>query len=179
MAFVADLHIHSCYSRATSKEMNLENIFKWAQIKGVTVIATGDFTHPLWFAELREKLEPAQEGLFALKKEFQDSKINEVPVSCKADVRFFLSAEVSSIYSKNNKVRKIHNLIYAPDFKTAAKINSELDKIGNLRSDGRPILGLDAKELLKIVLDSGYDTVVYTCSCLDASFLYVWIRFRF
>ncbi len=91
----------------------------------------------------------------------------------------FLSAEVSSIYSKNNKVRKIHNLIYAPDFKTAAKINSELDKIGNLRSDGRPILGLDAKELLKIVLDSGYDTVVYTCSCLDASFLYVWIRFRF
>ena len=76
MSFIADLHIHSCYSRATSKEMNPQNIFKWAQIKGVTVIATGDFTHPLWFAELREKLEPAEEGLFALKKEFQNSNIN-------------------------------------------------------------------------------------------------------
>jgi len=160
MSFIADLHIHSCYSRATSKEMNPQNIFKWAQIKGVTVIATGDFTHPLWFAELREKLEPAEEGLFALKKEFQCSNINEVPDSCKGDVRFILSAEVSSIYNKKNKVRKIHNLIYAPDFETVSKINSELTKIGNLRSDGRPILGLDAKELLKIVLDSGDDSML-------------------
>ena len=106
MAFVADLHIHSCYSRATSKEMNLENIFKWAQIKGVTVIATGDFTHPLWFAELREKLEPAQEGLFALKKEFQDSKINEVPVSCTADVRFFYQQRLAVYTAKIIKSEK-------------------------------------------------------------------------
>lgn len=155
MTFIADLHIHSCYSRATSKQMNPENIFKWAQIKGVTVIATGDFTHPLWFAEIRGKLEPAEEGLFSLKKEIAEPKLNEVPASCRKDVRFILSAEVSSIYSKNNKVRKIHNVILAPDFETASKINSDLDKIGNLKSDGRPILGLDAKELLKIVLNSG------------------------
>lgn len=160
MSFVADLHIHSYYSRATSKEMDLENIFKWAQIKGVSVIATGDFTHPLWFAELRKKLEPAEEGLFTLKKKFCKPKLKEVPVSCRSDVRFILSAEVSSIYSKNNRVRKIHNLLYAPDFGTVSKINSELKRIGNLKSDGRPILGLDAKELLKIVIRSGENSML-------------------
>ena len=160
MHFLADIHIHSCYSRATSREMNLENIFKWAQIKGITVIATGDFTHPLWFAELKKKLEPAEEGLFRLKNEFAESKLGEVPTSCRGDVRFILSAEVSSIYKKNGKVRKIHNLIYSPDFETASNINSELDKIGNLKADGRPILGLDAKELLRIVLNSGNDTML-------------------
>ena len=160
MHFFADIHIHSCYSRATSREMNPENIFKWAQIKGITVIATGDFTHPLWFAELKKKLEPAEEGLFRLKNEFAESKLGEVPTSCRGDVRFILSAEVSSIYKKNGKVRKIHNLIYSPDFETASNINSELDKIGNLKADGRPILGLDAKELLRIVLNSGNDTML-------------------
>ena len=160
MHFLADIHIHSCYSRATSREMNPENIFKWAQIKGITVIATGDFTHPLWFAELKKKLEPAEEGLFRLKTEFAESKLGEVPTSCRGDVRFILSAEVSSIYKKNGKVRKIHNLIYSPDFETASNINSELDKIGNLKADGRPILGLDAKELLRIVLNSGNDTML-------------------
>ncbi|MFQ5901169.1 MAG: DNA helicase, partial [Thermodesulfobacteriota bacterium] len=150
MSFVADLHIHSYYSRATSKRMNLENIFKWAQIKGVAVVATGDFTHPLWFAKIREKLEPAEEGLFSLRKELSESMLTEVPLVCRKEVRFILSAEVSSIYSKNGRVRKIHNLIYAPDFETVSKINARLDKIGNLKSDGRPILGLDAKELLKI-----------------------------
>ncbi len=155
MSFIADLHIHSHYSRATSKEMNLENICKWAQIKGVTVIATGDFTHPLWFANLKEKLEPAEEGLFSIKKKYYQSILNEIPISCRKDVRFILSAEISSIYSKKNRVRKIHNLLYAPDFEAAFKINSELQKIGNLKSDGRPTLGLDAKELLKIVLESG------------------------
>lgn len=140
--------------------MDLENIFKWAQIKGVSVIATGDFTHPMWFAEIGEKLEPAEEGLFTLKKEFCKPKLKEVPVSCRSDVRFILSAEVSSIYSKNSKVRKIHNLLFAPDFKTASKINSELNRIGNLKSDGRPILGLDAKELLKIVIQSGENSML-------------------
>ena len=134
--------------------MNLENFFKWAQIKGVTVVATGDFTHPLWLAEIKQKLEPAEEGLFSLKQEFYESKLNEIPVSCREDVRFMLSAEVSCIYSKNNRVRKIHNILLVPDFEAVSKINSELQKIGNLKSDGRPILGLNAKELLKIVLDS-------------------------
>jgi len=127
-----------------------EALWKWAQIKGITIIGTGDFTHPAWLAELKEKIEPAGNGLFTLKKEFQS---NDIPDSCKEDVFFMLSSEISSIYKKNNKTRKVHSIIYVPDFVDAEKINTALSKIGNLKSDGRPILGLDAKELLKIVMD--------------------------
>jgi uncharacterized protein (TIGR00375 family) len=147
MKFIADLHIHSKYSRATSKQMCPESLWKWAQLKGISVIATGDFTHPEWLKELQEKLEPAGNGLFTLKKNLQS---DDVPESCRADVYFMLSAEISCIYRKNDKTRKVHSLLYAPDFSNAAKISSELAKIGNIRSDGRPILGLDAKKLLKI-----------------------------
>ena len=150
MRFIADLHIHSRYSRATSKDMLPENIWKWAQLKGITVIGTGDFTHPEWVKELREKIESAENGLFRFKKEFQT---DDVPDLCKADVFFILSAEISCIYSKKGKVRKIHSIVFVPDFATAARINAVLSKIGNLSSDGRPILGLDSKELLKIILD--------------------------
>jgi len=131
--------------------MSPESIWKWAQLKGISVIATGDFTHPAWFKELNEKLEPAGNGLFKLKKELQ---LNDVPASCWADVSFILSAEISCIYRKNEKTRKIHTVVLAPDLATAAKINLSLAKIGNLKADGRPILGLDAKELLKIVLNA-------------------------
>lgn len=149
MRFIADLHVHSHYSRATSKDMSPEGIWKWAQLKGITVIGTGDFTHPQWLKELDEKLEPGDNGLFTLKKEFQT---DDVPASCKTDVSFILSAEISCIYSKNGKTRKIHAVILAPDFASAAGLNIALTKIGNLKADGRPILGLDAKELLKITL---------------------------
>ncbi len=148
--FIADLHIHSRYSRATSPDMSPENIWKWAQLKGITVIGTGDFTHPKWSDELRKKLEPTGSGLFRLKKEFQT---DEIPDSCRQDVFFILSAEISCIYSKNGKTRKIHFIVFAPDFADVAKINAELSRIGNLSADGRPILGLDAKELIKIVLN--------------------------
>ena len=151
MRFIADLHIHSRYSRATSKDMSPESIGKWAQLKGITVIGTGDFTHPQWFKELREKLEPAGNGLFRLKKDYQE---NDVPAACSSDVLFMLSAEISSIYRKEGKTRKIHSIIFVPDVSDAARLNAALSKIGNLTADGRPILGLDAKELLKIVLDS-------------------------
>lgn len=147
--FIADLHIHSRYSRATSPGMSPENIWKWAQLKGITVIGTGDFTHPKWSDELKEKLEPAGSGLFRLKKEFQTDEIHD---SCRGDVFFLLSAEISCIYSKNGKTRKIHSIVFAPDFADAAKINAALSRIGNLSADGRPILGLDVKELLKIVM---------------------------
>ena len=150
MRFIADFHIHSRYSRATSKDMLPENIWKWAQLKGITVIGTGDFTHPEWFKELREKIESAENGLFRFKKEF---RTDDVPDLCRADVFFILSAEISCIYSKKGKVRKIHSIVFVPDFATAARINAVLSKIGNLSSDGRPILGLDSKELLKIILD--------------------------
>ena len=156
MRFIADLHIHSKYSRATSKQMSPESLWKWAQLKGISVIGTGDFTHPQWLEELNEKLEPAGNGLFTLKK---DLRTDDVPDMCKADVSFLLTAEISSIYSKNGKTRKVHSLIFVPDFSDAEKINAALSKIGNLKSDGRPILGLDAKELLKIVKDVSPDAM--------------------
>ncbi|MBI4654305.1 MAG: DNA helicase UvrD [Nitrospirae bacterium] len=157
MRFIADLHIHSKYSRATSKDMSPESIWRWAQIKGISVIGTGDFTHPAWFKELNEKLEPTTNGLFKLKKEFVS---NNIPDSCKANVSFILSAEISCIYSKNKKTRKVHSIILSPDFSTAAKINIALSKIGNLNADGRAILGLDAKELLRIVKDTSENAML-------------------
>ncbi|RJQ52017.1 MAG: DNA helicase UvrD [Nitrospiraceae bacterium] len=157
MRFIADLHIHSKYSRATSKDMSPESIWRWAQLKGITVIGTGDFTHPEWSRELNEKLEPAAGGLFRLKDEFRSA---DVPDSCRADVSFLLSTEISCIYGKNGKTRKIHSIIFVPDFTAAAKISRDLSKIGNLNADGRPILGLDAKELLKIVAGASPDAML-------------------
>jgi len=145
MKFIADFHIHSKYSRATSPQMDLEHLDEVARIKGIKVLGTGDFTHPEWFQNLKEKLEPAEPGLFRIKNKELKAKNNET--------RFILTSEISCIYSKKNKVRKIHVLIFAPDFQTVEKINTQLGWIGNLKADGRPILGLDAKELAKIVLN--------------------------
>ena len=156
MRFLADLHIHSRYSRATSKDLSPEGIAKWAQLKGIGVIGTGDFTHPQWIKELGEKLEPTGTGLFRLKKDFPTM---DVPDSCKADVSFLLTAEISCIYSKNGRTRKVHALVLAPDFDAAGRISASLGAIGNISSDGRPILGLDAKALLKIVLDASPDAL--------------------
>lgn len=147
MEFVADLHLHSKYSRATSPRMDLENLAKWAKIKGIKVLGTGDFTHPLWFRNLKEKLEPVEEGLFKLK-------------GSQNQTYFLLTSEISCIYSKKGRVRKIHILIFAPNFKAVEKINTHLGWIGNLKADGRPILGLDAKELTKIVLNLCEDCLV-------------------
>jgi uncharacterized protein (TIGR00375 family) len=157
MRFIADLHIHSRYSRATSSDMSLESLWKWAQLKGITVIGTGDFTHPKWFQELKDKLDPLGNNLFKLKDNF---KGNSIPLSCRSDVYFMLTVEISSIYAKRGRTRKIHNLIFAPDFSTAGRINTVLSKIGNLSSDGRPILGLDAKQLLKMVIDISPDAMI-------------------
>jgi PHP family Zn ribbon phosphoesterase len=157
MQFIADFHVHSHFSRATSKDMCPEDIWKWAQLKGVRVIGTGDFTHPKWFKELNEKLEPEGDGLFALKRGYRSE---EVPLSCRTDLRFILTAEISCIYSKNGRTRKIHSIILAPDFAAAARLNLALSRIGNLHSDGRPILGLDAKELLKITLEASPEAML-------------------
>lgn len=157
MRFIADLHIHSKYSRATSRDMTPESIGKWAQLKGISVVGTGDFTHPEWLRELQQKLEIAENSLFRLRKEF---RTGDVPPLCRAQVFFLLTAEISCIYSKNGRVRKIHTLLLAPDFSAAAKVNAALSRIGNLSSDGRPILGLDAKNLLEIVLDIGPDIML-------------------
>jgi PHP family Zn ribbon phosphoesterase len=137
--------------------MTLESLWKWAQLKGITVLGTGDFTHPKWFQELQDKLEPIGKNLFKLKDKFQK---DDIPASCTAEVFFTLTAEISTIYSKKGRTRKIHNLIFVPDFSTALKINTALSRIGNLSADGRPILGLDAKHLLKIILDTSPDAML-------------------
>ncbi|HME46339.1 MAG TPA: endonuclease Q family protein [Syntrophorhabdales bacterium] len=157
MRFIADLHIHSSYSRATSPEMVPEGIWKWAQMKGITIVGTGDFTHPRWFKELGEKLESTGNGLFQLR---EDRQGEGVPESCRADLFFLLSVEISCIYKKRDRTRKIHCLVFVPDFASAAKFNLALSRIGNITSDGRPILGLDAKELLKITLDTSPEAVL-------------------
>lgn len=159
MSFIADLHIHSSYSIATSRDISPEALYKWAQLKGVKVLGTGDFTHPSWISELKEKLEPAGNGLFTLKKKFRGID-SEVPDRCKGEVYFLLSSEISCIYKKGGKVRKVHNLLYVPGFEEAEKLNRELSKVGNIKSDGRPILGLDSKELLRIALDVSQDSIL-------------------
>jgi uncharacterized protein (TIGR00375 family) len=159
MKFIADLHVHSGYSRATSRQMTPEGLFRWAQIKGISVVGTGDFTHPEWFAELRKKLEPAADGLYSLRDGFL-SDVGPVPDACRSEVHFMLTAEIRSIYSRGGRTRKVHSLVFSPGFEEAAEINARLSAIGNLRSDGRPILGLDAAKLLQIVLDVSTDCVV-------------------
>jgi uncharacterized protein (TIGR00375 family) len=154
MEFIADLHIHSRYSIACSRQLCPETLYEWCQLKGITVLATGDFTHPSWSAELKEKLVPAEPGLYRLKPDLANAVDAKIPPSCKIPVRFLLGTEISCIYSKTGKVRKVHNLVFAPSFEVAARISARLEKIGNIRSDGRPILGLDSRDLLAIVLDS-------------------------
>lgn len=136
MEFIADFHIHSKYSRATSRDMDIKHIAEWAKLKGITLMGSGDFTHHLWLEELKNTLEDTANGLF---------KHN--------GIHFILSSEISSIYSKNGKGYRIHNLILAPSFKTVDRINEVLSRRGNLASDGRPILGIDASELARIVFE--------------------------
>ena len=157
MAFYADLHVHSKYSRATSRNCDLEHLAIWARKKGIAVVGTGDFTHPAWRAEIREKLVPAEPGLFRLRPEIERAVEEQLPPACRSErttTRFMLSVEISTIYKKLDKTRKIHHLIYTPDFDAMDRVTASLDRIGNLNSDGRPILGLDSRHLLEITLES-------------------------
>ena len=151
--FVADVHLHSRHSRATSKELNPENLHKWSALKGVDVVGTADFTHPEWLAELKEKLVPAEEGLYRLRDDLVEAVEQELPASCRSEVRFLLSVEISSIYKRHGRTRKVHNVVILPDFAAADRFNRRLGRIGNLKSDGRPILGLDSRDLLEISLE--------------------------
>jgi DNA helicase II / ATP-dependent DNA helicase PcrA len=153
--FHADLHIHSRFSRACSKNCDAAALAWWAVRKGVTVVGTGDFTHPAWAAELAESLEPAEPGLFRLRPGLQSELRRTTPASCEPQVRFLLSAEISTIYKRDGVTRKVHHLIYAPTLEAAGAITAALAKIGNLASDGRPILGLDSRHLLEITLNAG------------------------
>jgi len=140
MEFIADFHIHSKYSRATSRDMDIEHIAEWAKLKGISLMGTGDFTHHLWLEELKANLEDLGNGLFKFR-----------------DVYFMLTTEISSIYSKKGRGYRIHSIIFAPSLKTVDKINNVLARWGNLASDGRPILGIDVAELARIVFDIDED----------------------
>ena len=157
MKFAADLHIHSRYSRATSKHLNIASLAAWSRIKGVHVLGTGDFTHPAWLQQLKEVLEPAEPGFYRLRDSVTRDYSSLLRSSVCAEAiptRFVLTAEISCIYTKAGKVRKVHNILFVPDFLSAENINSRLGAIGNLASDGRPILGLDCRDLLEIVLEN-------------------------
>ncbi|MBI3305251.1 DNA helicase UvrD [Candidatus Parcubacteria bacterium] len=159
MRFIADLQLHSKYSRATSKDMVPENMALWAQLKGIYVLGTGDFTHPAWMKELKEKLEPAEPGLYRLKAKYASKSEHGITFN-RDRMRFLVTGEISNIYSKNGKVRRVHNLIWLPSLEVAEAINTKLSWIGNLKSDGRPIIGLDSEELTKIVLGVSKDAMV-------------------
>ena len=152
------MQIHSKYSRAVSPQMVLDNLDKWAKIKGINVLGTGDLTHPLWLKEIKQKLEPAEPGLFKLKKEYKVDSFGRLDGG--VEPRFMLTGEISCIYSKGGKVRRVHHLYLVPDIATAEKINAKLSFIGNLKSDGRPILGLDSKKFLEICLEASPDVMV-------------------
>lgn len=151
MKYIADLHVHSPYARATSKYLSLDSLYQWAQIKGIDVVGTGDFTHPVWFNTLKEQLIEDGSGFYQLKHPpgegfWKEIKPKPIPV------RFCLSTEISCIYTHQQRVRKGHYLVYAPDLATVEAINKRLSGIGNLAADGRPILGIAARDLLEILL---------------------------
>lgn len=157
MRFFADLHVHSKHSRATSRDCDLEHLAWWAQRKGLTVVGTGDFTHPAWWQEIEDKLVPAEPGLYRLRPEIERQVAATLPAACRAPMRFLLEVEISTIYKKGDKTRKVHHLIYAGTMATASRFRDKLGTIGNIASDGRPILGLDSRHLLEIALESGPD----------------------
>ena len=150
MKMIADLHIHSRFSMATSKEGTPENLDFWARKKGISLIGTGDFTHPVWREELKERLVLEGNGLYRLRDEYVKEEIRKFPGE---GTRFVVSGEISSIYKKNGKTRKVHNVILLPSLEAADAMAQRLEKIGNIHSDGRPILGLDSHDLLEMMLD--------------------------
>jgi DNA helicase II / ATP-dependent DNA helicase PcrA len=153
--FYADLHIHSKFSRACSRDCDLEHLAWWAGRKGIGVVGTGDFTHPAWREELGAKLVPEAPGLFRLRPELERAVHETLPPACRTPVRFLLSSEISTIYKRDDRTRKVHHLLYAPSLEAVDEITRQLLRIGNLASDGRPILGLDSRNLLEITLSGG------------------------
>ena len=150
MKMIADLHIHSRFSMATSKEGTPENLDFWARKKGISLIGTGDFTHPVWREELKERLVSEGNGLYRLRDAYVKEESWKFPGE---GTRFVVSGEISSIYKKNGKTRKVHNVILLPSLEAADAMAQRLEKIGNIHSDGRPILGLDSHDLLEMMLD--------------------------
>ncbi|HEV2919056.1 MAG TPA: endonuclease Q family protein, partial [Actinomycetota bacterium] len=163
--FYADLHIHSKYSRACSRDCDLEHLALVGRRKGISVIGTGDFTHPRWFEELESTLVPAEPGLFRLREDVERAVEARLPASCRGPVRFLLSVEISTIYKRAERTRKVHHLLYMPDLASAGRCRAALARIGNVASDGRPILGLDSRDLLEITLEAGEGAYLVPAHC--------------
>ena len=153
--YVADLHIHSRFSRACSRDLTLPNLAWWARRKGIALLGTGDFTHPAWFDHLREHLVDAGPGLYRLADETDVTRRLPGSLQATPPATFLLSVEISTIYKRDDRTRKVHHLVYMPDFAAAARFTTVLGRIGNLTADGRPILGLDSRDLLEITLEAG------------------------
>ena len=159
MRYIADFHLHSSFSRATSSKITLESMNHWAKVKGINILSVADFTHPVWYKTLKKKLEETAPGLYQLKNfSTATSKSTE-----KTKPYFILTTELSCIYSQKDKTRRLHLLVFAPNLLAVEKINQKLGQRFNLSSDGRPILGISAKELLKIILDISPDCFVVPC----------------
>lgn len=152
--FIADFHVHSKYSHATSKFMDLQALSLWGQLKGIGIMGTSDFTHPIWQQELKAQLQEMESGLFGLKPEFAKQVGQQLYQSCKQEQRFLLSSEISTVFKRNGRCYRTHSIILAPSFQVVDQITKNLAKIGNLIHDGRPILGMDVKDLLKTILDA-------------------------
>jgi len=154
MFYIADLHIHSRYAQACSKNLSPETLYQWGRAKGIHVMGTGDFTHPAWLTELQEKLIPDGNGFYRLKNPPQTAALPGLKVA-DTDVRFCLSTEISCVYTYDGRTRKNHHLVYVPDFETARKLNERIGKYGDLAADGRPTVSLTSRDLLEIVLSVG------------------------
>jgi len=155
MSFYADLHAHSRYARATSRNADLVELAWWARRKGIAVLGTGDFTHPVWFGELQQGLVPAEPGLFRLRDELDRAVVERLPRSCRGPLRFLLTTEVSTAFRRDGRARRMHHLLYVPALETAATLSDRLGRSGNLTEDGRPTLAMDAGDLLEATLSSG------------------------
>ncbi len=143
MRLIADLHLHSKYSRATSREMDVENMARWCKIKGISIVGTGDFTHPVWLRELKAKLKPTDRGLYT-----------------HAGVHFMLTVEVSNVYPQGGRLRKIHNILFCPSFEVAERINAVLGRFGSLMADGRPTLTLPSDKMVEYLMEISPDCMV-------------------
>ncbi len=165
MELVLDLHLHSCFSRAVSPRMNLSNMYSWGKKKGIHILSVADFTHPVWFKEIRSQLDEFSPGIFTLKNKADlDGQLGRVADKNPLGPFFLLSVEVAAIYTENGKSHRIHNLILSPDFETSEKVNKELSRRGiNLSADGRPILGLTSRSLAELLLEINPKIVIIPC----------------
>jgi len=158
MEYIVDIHLHSRFSRATSKDLNIEGLYRGAKIKGINIIGTGDFTFPAYVKEMEKELEPIGGGLYGFRRA-PDVRVL-VGNDSGHDPKFIITTEISNIYKRHGKARRVHTVIVAPGLEEAKELNAQLDRIGNIRSDGRPILGMDVADMARLIWDVSKDFII-------------------